>query len=35
MSKYPAKGKIDRTTYKATLELTILAPPPLTPHHAP
>ena len=30
MSRYNAKGKIDRTTYKATTDITILAAP-LTP----
>jgi hypothetical protein len=30
MSKYNAKGKVDRATYKATIELAILAPPPWT-----
>ena len=30
MSKYNAKGKVDRTTYKATIDIAILAAP-LTP----
>jgi hypothetical protein len=34
MSKYNAKGKVDRTTYKATLAITILAAP-LTPGDEP
>jgi transposase IS4-like protein/DDE family transposase len=35
MSRYNAKGKVDRAAYKATLELAILAPDPLTPDHEP
>ena len=35
MSRYNAKGKVDRAPCKATLELTILAPPPLTPGDGP
>ena len=34
MSKYNAKGKIDRTTYKATIDIAILTAP-LTPDDEP
>jgi hypothetical protein len=34
MSKYNAKGKVDRTTYKATIAIIILAAP-LTPGDEP
>jgi hypothetical protein len=34
MSKYNANGKIDRTTYKATIDITILTAP-LTPDDEP
>ena len=35
MSKYNAKGKADRTTYQATIDIAILASPPLTPSDGP
>jgi predicted transcriptional regulator len=34
MSRYNAKGKVDRTTYKATIDITIHAAP-LTPDPEP
>jgi hypothetical protein len=34
MSRYNAKGKVDRTTYKATIAMAVLAAP-LTPGHEP
>jgi len=34
MSKYNAKGKVDRTTYKAAIAITI-RPAPLTPGDGP
>jgi hypothetical protein len=34
MSRYNAKGKIDRTTYKATIAISIIATP-LTPGDEP
>jgi hypothetical protein len=34
MSRYNAKGKVDRTTYKATIDIAIIAAP-LTPADAP
>jgi hypothetical protein len=34
MSRYNAKGKVDRTTYKATIDIAILTAP-LTPGHEP
>jgi len=34
MSRYNAKGKVDRTTYKATIDVTIHAAP-LTPDPGP